>query len=118
MKKKFIVLFSVILFLSIGLVYKKDYQTAKQAITVREFLLQNYKKENKYPTEDLFWKNFLELKGKQWYYWPSNDLAQATFQYPMNIPVWGAPGKSKFSEFLPVIYSFTVRNPHTSLFEK
>ncbi|MCH6580447.1 MAG: hypothetical protein IH802_08820, partial [Nitrospinae bacterium] len=39
------------------------------------------------------------------------DLKNGTFQYPMTLPLSSAPGRSKFSEFMPIIYSYAVSNP-------
>ncbi len=111
LKKIIIILIALISFFTLHL-YSKDMGTAKQAIIVRNYLNEHYKQENRYPNETLFWSKFPELRANQWYYWPNKEFSHITFQYPMNLPVWGAPGKAKLSEFLPVIYSYTVRDPH------
>lgn len=50
-------------------------------------------------------------KDPDWFYWPTEDLKNGTFQYPMTLPLPGAPGRSKLSEFMPIIYSYAVSNP-------
>ena len=94
------------------MLYMKDSKTAQKALVVRAYLV-NYCMENaQYPAKEEFEQRFPKLaENSDWLYWPAEDLTQGTFQYPMTLPVPSAPGDSKFSEFIPIIYSYSVRNP-------
>lgn len=53
---------------------------------------------------------------REWYYWPNEKHTIASFQYSMTLPVPAAPGHSKLSEFMPVIYAYVVRHPCRAIF--
>lgn len=91
--------------------YRKDSATVEQALEVRNFLVGLCEAEGRYPTEREFETRYGRLLEDDWYYWPTADLAQATFQYPMTLPLGRAPGESKLSEFFPIIYAYAVRDP-------
>jgi len=114
--KKFMIVAVVLGFAAVSAVtvmlYKKDTQTVQQAIVVRAYFVNFCMENARYPKKEEFEKRFSKLAGNpDWFYWPAEDLTQGTFQYPMTLPVHSAPGDSKFSEFMPVIYSYAVRNP-------
>jgi len=54
-------------------------------------------------------KAFVKV-GQEWYYWPNEKWTVATFQYPVTLSLPSAPGRSKLSEFFPVIYSFAFHH--------
>ena len=94
------------------MLYMKDSKTVQKAIVVRAYVV-NYCMENAhYPAKEEFYERFPKLaENPDWLYWPAEDLSEGTFQYPMTLPVPSAPGDSKFSEFIPIIYSYSVHNP-------
>jgi hypothetical protein len=94
------------------MLYMKDSKTVQQASVVRAYFV-NFCMENAgYPTKDEFDQRFPKLAADpDWFYWPSEDLMEGSFQYPMRLPVPLAPGDSKYSEFMPIIYAYAVSNP-------
>ncbi|MCB1685746.1 MAG: hypothetical protein R3E82_22845 [Pseudomonadales bacterium] len=83
-----------------------------QADRVQDYLREFCTEHGVYPAAATLQAQFPELfPDQEWYYWPDRDHASAAFQYPMSLPFAGAPGRSKLSEFLPVIYAYAVRNP-------
>ena len=108
-----VIVFGFLVLAGVGVtIYMKDSKTVQEAIVVRAYFV-NYCMENaQYPKKDEFDKRFPKLAtNPDWFYWPSDDYMNGTFQYPMTLPVPLAPGDSKFSEFMPVIYAYYVRNP-------
>lgn len=102
----------VLLLLGFGKTYVEDAATVDQALAVEEYLKGYCRLHNRYPEMETLESKFPELSfNADWYYWPNETLSSATFQYPMTLPLPSAPGRSKFSEFFPVIYSFAVRDP-------
>lgn len=94
------------------MLYQKDTQTVQQARVVRAYFVNFCMENARYPKKEEFEKRFAQLAADpDWFYWPAEDLKAGTFQYPMTLPVSSAPGESKFSEFMPIIYSYAVRNP-------
>ena len=94
------------------MLYMKDSKTVQQAIVVRAYFVNFCMENARYPKMEEFENRFSKLADDpDWFYWPAEDLKAGTFQYPMTLPVPSAPGDSKFSEFMPVIYSYAVRNP-------
>ncbi len=92
--------------------YLNDSKTVQQAMVVRAYFVNFCMENARYPSYKEFEKRFPKLaKDPDWFYWPGDDLKNGTFQYPMTLPLPGAPGNSKFSEFMPVIYSYAVSNP-------
>jgi hypothetical protein len=92
--------------------YMKDSQTVQEAIVVRAYVVNFCMEHARYLSKEEFDQRFPKLAANpDWFYWPGEDLKSGTFQYPMTLPVPSAPGNSKFSEFMPVIYSYSVRNP-------
>ena len=93
-------------------VYMKDSKTVHEAIVVRAYVVNFCMEHARYLSKGEFDQRFPKLAADpNWFYWPGEDLKSGTFQYPMTLPVPSAPGNSKFSEFMPVIYSYAVRNP-------
>ena len=92
--------------------YLKDSAAVEQALLVEKFF-EDYCRLNKsYPEIEALENKFPELyPGRGWYYWPNETRTVATFQYPMTLSLPFAPGRSKVSEFFPVIYSYAVRHP-------
>lgn len=106
-----------LLLLGVGKLYVKDSGTVKQAILVEKFFINYCRQHNSYPELETVEKNFPELyPEREWYYWPNETRTVASFQYPMTLPMTSAPGRSKFSEFIPVIYSYVVRHPCREIF--
>jgi hypothetical protein len=96
----------------IGMLYKKDSKTVQEAIVVRAYVVNFCMEHSRYLSKDEFDQRFPKLADDpDWFYWPAEDLKSGTFQYPMTLPVPSAPGNSKFSEFMPIIYAYAVRNP-------
>lgn len=94
------------------MLYKQDSQTVQQAKVVNAYFVNFCMENARYPKKEEFEQRFSKLAGDpDWFYWPAEDLKAGTFQYPMTLPVPSAPGNSKFSEFMPIIYSYAVRNP-------
>ena len=92
--------------------YMKDSQTVQEAIVVRAYVVNFCMENARYLSKEEFDQRFPKLASNpDWFYWPGEDLKTATFQYPMTVPVPSAPGTSKFSEFMPIIYSYAVSNP-------
>lgn len=92
--------------------YMKDSQTAQEAMAVRAYVVNFCMENARYLSKEEFDQRFPKLAtDPNWFYWPGEDLRSGTFQYPMTVPVPSAPGNSKFSEFMPVIYAYTVSNP-------
>lgn len=92
--------------------YMKDSQTVQEAIAVRAYVVNFCMENARYPKKEEFDQRFPnQAADPDWFYWPAEDLKAGTFQYPMTLPVPSAPGDSKFSEFMPVIYAYAVRNP-------
>jgi hypothetical protein len=108
----------VLFFLAFGKLYVNDSATAEQALVVEEYLKNYCRLYNSYPEYQKIEKRFPKLYPHQeWYYWPNETLTNATFQYPMTLPLPFAHGRSKFSEFIPIIYSYAVRNPCKGLIQ-
>ena len=101
-----------LLLLGVGRIYVNDSATVDQAIVVDAYLKDYCRLHNAYPdyatVEDQFPEQY---PNREWYYWPNEALSAATFQYPMTLPIPSAPGRSKVSEFFPVIYSYAVVHP-------
>ena len=98
--------------------YMKDSQTVQKAMVVRAYFVNFCMENGRYPNQDEFDQRFQKLAvDPDWFYWPAEDLKAGTFQYPMTLPLSSAPGSSKLSEFMPIIYSYAVRNP-CQLFSK
>jgi hypothetical protein len=94
------------------ILYMKDSKTVQQAIVVRAYVVNFCMENARYLSKEEFDQRFPKLAADpDWFYWPDEDLKSGTFQYPMTLPVPSAPGNSKFSEFMPVIYAYTVSNP-------
>ncbi len=115
-KKKFVIVGLVLALILLSVVgvmlYQKDTQTVQQAKVVKAYFVNFCMENARYPKKEEFEKRFAKLAADpDWFYWPAEDLTRGTFQYPMTLPVPSAPGDSKFSEFMPVIYSYAVRNP-------
>jgi hypothetical protein len=92
--------------------YMKDSKTVQEAIVVRAYVVNFCMEHARYLSKEEFDQRFPKLAADpDWFYWPSEDLKAGTFQYPMSLPVPSAPGNSKFSEFMPIIYSYAVSNP-------
>jgi len=110
---KLLIGFVVALFLlGLGSLYMRDSGTVEQALLVEKFFKDYCRQHNSYPEYETLKTNFPELyPDREWYYWPNETLTDATFQYPMTLPLPSAPGHSKISEFVPIIYSYAVRHP-------
>jgi len=110
----------IVLFLLLvggGSLYLKDSATVEQALQVEEFLTDYCRLNKRYPEIQALENKFPALyPGGEWYYWPDEARTSATFQYPMTLPLPSAPGRSKLSEFFPVIYSYAVHHPCKDLF--
>jgi hypothetical protein len=92
--------------------YMKDSKTVQEAKVVRAYVVNFCMEHARYLSKEEFDKRFPKLAtNPEWFYWPGEDLKSGTFQYPMSLPVPSAPGNSKFSEFMPIIYSYAVSNP-------
>jgi type II secretory pathway pseudopilin PulG len=92
--------------------YMKDSQTVQEAIVVRAYVVNFCMEHARYLSKDEFDQRFPKLAANpDWFYWPGEYLKSGTFQYPMTLPVPSAPGNSKLSEFIPIIYSYAVSNP-------
>ena len=117
--KIWIGIIAVLVLVGIPKLYVKDSATVKQAIIVEAYF-QNYcRRHNRYPEYEELEKQFPELyPGQEWYYWPNDTWTVATFQYPVTLSLPSAPGRSKFSEFFPVIYSFAVHHPCEGLIQE
>ena len=101
-----------LLLVGLGGLYMKDTATVEQAIIVEKFFKDYCRQHNRYPESEIVEKKFPELyPDRDWYYWPNESRTLASFQYPMTLPIPSAPGRSKLSEFIPVIYSYAVRHP-------
>lgn len=110
---KYFFIICAIVFSSIGAyLFAVDCMTIDQAldvqIKVRKFCADN----NRYPSKKEFYLFFeSDELAKEWYYFPGQRERLASYQYPMTFPIPWAPGKSKLSEFIPVIYANVVVNP-------
>ena len=90
----------------------EDFAMIDKALNVQIGLKKFCEKNRRYPSMDEFKVLFPKIsKEKEWYYWLGEDMKRATFQYPMTFPLPSAPGKTKLSEFIPVIYASAVVNP-------
>jgi len=107
------IVFGLLLFGGVAVsLYMKDSKTVQEAIVVRAYVVNFCMEHARYLSKEEFDQRFPKLAANpDWFYWPGKDLKSGTFQYPMTLPVPSAPGNSKFSEFMPVIYSYSVRNP-------
>ena len=101
-----------LLVLGLSLLYVRNSETVQQARIVEDFLQEFCRQAGSYPGIDEFSRRFPDLDPtRQWYYWPNEKRTAASFQYPMTLPLWSAPGRSKLSEFFPVIYAYAVIDP-------
>ena len=101
----------------LGKLYMQDSATVEQALLVEKFLQDYCRQHKSYPEFETVKNTFPELyPGREWYYWPNEPLTAVSFQYPMTLPLTSAPGRSKVSEFFPVIYSFVVKHPCQGMF--
>jgi hypothetical protein len=90
----------------------KDSTTVEQALLVEKFFEDYCRLNNSYPEIETLENKFPALyPDGEWYYWPNETRTVATFQYPMTLPLPSAPGRSKLSEFIPIIYSYAVHHP-------
>jgi len=113
-----IVLVLVLFLLGAYRVYQSDSATVEQAIIVDKYFKDYCRQHKRYPEIVKVKKRFPELyPNQEWYYWPNKTLTNASFQYPMTLPLPSAPGRSKVSEFFPVIYSYAVQHPCKGLIE-
>lgn len=98
--------------LGLGALYVRDAATADQAVLVETFIRDYCKQNESYPGIETLEHAFPHLYPDQdWYYWPNETHTIASFQYPMTLPFMPAPGHSKISEFMPVIYAYLVKHP-------
>ena len=119
MKPKILIVVVALLFLGFGTLYVRDSATVEQAIVVEEYFKNYCRLHNGYPEYKKVENQFPELYPyREWYYWPNETLSVATFQYPMTLPLSSAPGRSKVSEFFPVIYSYAVHHPCKGLIQE
>ena len=102
----------ILLLFGVGRLYMQDSATVEQALLVEKFLEDYCRLNNSYPEIEALENKFPEFHSAgEWYYWPNETRTAATFQYPMTLPLPSAPGHSKLSEFIPVIYSYAVHHP-------
>ena len=105
-------LFVTLLLLGVTKLYLNDSSTVEQALIVEEYFKDYCRLHNSYPEIETLENRFPELYEKQeWYYWPNQTLTVASFQYPVMLPLSSAPGRAKVSEFIPIIYSYSVHHP-------
>ncbi len=110
--KVWIGIVAVLFLFGVGKLYVKDSATVTQALIVEEYFKEYCRAHNSYPKYETLEAKFPQLYPEQeWYYWPNETWTVATFQYPMTLPLSSAPGRSKLSEFFPVIYSYAVHHP-------
>jgi hypothetical protein len=98
----------LLLLLGVGGLYLKDSAAVEQALLVETFFEDYCQLHKSYPEIETVENNFPELYP---HYWPNEAQTVASFQYPMTLPLSSAPGRSKVSEFIPVIYSYVVHHP-------
>lgn len=109
----------ILVFSGAATIYVQDSRTAEQALEVEEFLINHCTVHQRYPDVEVLDNRFPELFAhREWYYWLGEAGTTATFQYPMTLPLPFAPGRSKFSEFIPVIYSYAVVHPCRDVIRK
>lgn len=109
----------ILLLLGGGKLYLNDSTTVAQALIVEEYFKDYCRLHNSYPASETLKNRFPELyTRREWYYWPNKTWTVATFQYPMTLPLPSAPGRSKVSEFIPIIYSYAVHHPCKGLIRK
>ena len=109
----------VLILLGVGKLYVKDTATVEQALIVEEYFKDYCRLNNSYPKFETIENRFPELyPNREWHYWPNETWTVATFQYPMTLPLSSALGRSKVSEFFPVIYSYAVRHPCKGLIQE
>ena len=102
----------LLLLLGVGGLYLKDSAAVEQALLVEKFFEDYCQLHKSYPEIETVENNFPELyPDREWHYWPNEAQTVASFQYPMTLPLSSAPGRSKVSEFIPVIYSYVVHHP-------
>ena len=100
-----------LLLVGVFMLYRQDAATVAQAQEVEAFILGYCQQHKTYPATATLQAKFPNRFGQgEWFYWPSENLDQATYQYPMTLPLPSAPGKFKLSEFFPVIYAYAHRN--------
>jgi hypothetical protein len=111
------IVFAVILLLSgIGKRYLNDLAAVEDALVVDKFFKDYCRMHKMYPEIEALETRFPELyRDGEWYYWPNETRTAATFQYPMTLSLSRAPGRSKFSEFIPIIYAYVVRHPYEGI---
>jgi hypothetical protein len=108
--------FVALLLLVVGQLYIKDSRSIEKAIIVEGYLKEYCYTNGRYPNVVNLENQFSKLfPNHDWYYWPNETWTKATFQYPMTLPLQSAIGRSKFSEFFPVIYSYAVIHPCKNL---
>lgn len=96
----------------VGRLYARDAATVAQALLVEDYFRQYCGTHRRYPGYETLAARFPNLyPDAEWYYWPGESGTTGTFQYPMTLPLPSAPGRSKLSEFFPVIYAYAVRDP-------
>ncbi len=84
----------------------------EKALILEKFFKDYCRQQNSYPELEIVEKTFPDLyPDRGWYYWPNETRTNATFQFPMTLPIPSAPGHSKLSEFIPIIYSYAVHHP-------
>ena len=109
----------IISFLGFVKIYVTDSTTVEQALIIEKYLKDQCRLHNSYPKFETVEKRFPELyPNLDWYYWPNETWSTATFQYPMTLPLPAAPGRSKLSEFFPIIYSYAVIHPCKGLIDE
>jgi hypothetical protein len=118
MRPKILIGISVVLLLpGLGSLYMRDSATVEQALLVEKFFKDYCRQHHSYPEFETVEKSFPELyPNREWYYWPNETRTVASFQYPMTLPMSSAPGHSKISEFIPIIYSYAVHHPCQGIF--
>lgn len=110
--KLFLIIVTIVFCTISGKLLFNDFVMIDRALQVQIGLKKFCEENKRYPSLEEFKKTFPKISAeKEWYYWIRSDLKSATFQYPMTFPIPGAPGRSKLSEFIPVIYANAVVNP-------
>jgi hypothetical protein len=110
--KLFLIIAAIVFSIMGGKLLVADFIMIDKALHVQIGLKEFCEKKHRYPSLEEFKVLFPGLtKENEWYYWLAKDMRRATFQYPMTFPLPSAPGKTKLSEFIPIIYASAVVNP-------
>ncbi len=108
--KLFMIICAIVFSIITSYLAFKDFLRIEDAIEVERYVKTYCADRRKLPSLREVSNKFEFFKKENgWYYFLNFSNNEVSIQYPMNLPLPGAPGRMKLSEFAPVIYANSIR---------